>query len=136
MILDIYKPNSANGGRWCYEKAARLGCKSGELKSRYFFRSRTIATSSSSTTPGDSLNRLGFNANGSERIEYFKKAANLGSTVAMVNLGRAFEKGRDIELNFDKAAQLYLQAYNIDKDSYAAEHLAWLYSLGLGVPQD
>lgn len=132
----IYKPNSANGGRWCYEKAARLGCKSGELKSRYFFRSRTIATSSSSTTPGDSLNRLGFNSNGSERIEYFKKAANLGSTVAMVNLGRAFEKGRDIELNFDKAAQLYLQAYNIDKDSYAAEHLAWLYSLGLGVPQD
>lgn len=132
----IYKPNSANGGRWCYDKAAKLGCKSGELKSRYFFRSRTIATSSSSTTPGDSLNRLGFSADGAERLEYFKKAANLGSTTAMVNIGRAFEQGRDTELNFNKAAKLYLQAYNIDKNSDAAEHLAWLYSLGLGLPQD
>lgn len=132
----IYKPNSANGGRWCYEKAARLGCKSGELKSRCFFRSRTIATYSSSTNPGDSLNKLGFSADGPERLEYFKKAANLGSTTAMVNLGRAFEKGRDIELSFSNAAQLYIEAYNIDKNPDAAEHLAWLYSLGLGVPQD
>lgn len=134
----IYKPNYGNGGRWCYKKAAKLGCKQAEDKSHVFFRSHTLCTSLSGNTPGDSLNRLGFNTKNdiNRRISFFERAVEQGSATAMVNLGRIYEQGQNGNINFEKAAQLYSQAYSLNHNPDAADHLAWLHSMGLGVPLD
>lgn len=136
----IYKPNYSGGGRWCYEKAARLGSKQAEVKSHSFFRDNALCSYySTMSNPGDSLNKLGFETEYNDmntRINYFERAVEFGSTSAMVNLGRIYEQGQNGNFDFEKAAQLYLQAYTINKYSEAADHLAWLYSMGLGVPVD
>lgn len=56
------------------------------------------------------LNGQGVDADKQKAIDYFKKAAKLGSSSAKVNLAKCYLEGDGVKKNNKKAFELYMQA--------------------------
>jgi len=76
-----------------------------------------------------------FNRQPAEAASAYSKAADLGSTSAMVGLGGLYAGGTGIEKNEGEARKLFEQAANAG-NAVAMTNLGSLYGQGLGVPVD
>jgi uncharacterized protein len=68
-------------------------------------------------------------------LQWYRKAANLGSAQAQYYLGGMYETGRRVLRDYTKAAQWYRQAAN-QGHIEAEVTLGYMYEIGRGVPQD
>lgn len=69
-------------------------------------------------------------------INYLKRSADLGSSLAANNLGHHYETGLGVEQSFEKAFEYYNKSYEIGTTSLAYNNLAYLYLNGYGVDKD
>ena len=68
-------------------------------------------------------------------IDYYKTAANKGSALAQISLGRAYTTGKDLEPDY-KEAFYWMNKAAEQQNSLALFYLAQMYEYGYGVDQD
>ena len=61
----------------------------------------------------------------SKAVEYYKKASELGNSVAMCNLGYCYEKGIGVEQDISQAIEFYQKSSALG-NSRASKNLAML----------
>ena len=71
----------------------------------------------------------------SESERWFRRAAELGDPIAMINLGAMYELGNHVKEDYAQAASWYRQASG-KGDASATYNLARMYERGHGVPKD
>ncbi len=76
-----------------------------------------------------------FNRQPGEGAKAYRKAANAGSTSAMVGLGALYAEGNGVKRNYGEARKLFRQAADAG-DPTGMDNLASMYGAGLGVPLD
>ena len=69
-------------------------------------------------------------------INYLKRSADLGSSLAANNLADHYETGLGVDQSFEKAFEYYNKSYEIGTTSLAYTNLAYLYQNGYGVDRD
>ena len=69
-------------------------------------------------------------------FEYYKKAAELGNTRAMVYIGIAYKQGYPVNLNCDMAFNYFAKATELGDDYLAPYYLAECYENALGTEMD
>ena len=74
---------------------------------------------------------VGVPSNYEKSLEYFVKAAEMGSSYGMNNVGNMYEHGDGVEVNFNEAANWYEKAAELD-NNLAQENLGRFYENGLG----
>lgn len=72
--------------------------------------------------------------NAAKAIEWYGRAAQLGSVSAMYNLGYIYESGQEVAQDFAKAAEFYGKAA-LAGDAEARRNLGVLFANGTGVAQ-
>ena len=81
------------------------------------------------------INGFGTDKNIPIAIDYYKTAANKGSTSAQISLGRAYSTGKDLDLNYEEA--FYWMSKAAEKQNpLAIYYLAQMYEYGNGVEKD
>lgn len=69
-------------------------------------------------------------------FEYYKKAAELGNTRAMVYVGIAYKQGYPVNRNCDMAFNCFAKATELGDEYLAPYYLAECYEKGIGVEVD
>ena len=69
-------------------------------------------------------------------FEYYKKAAELGNTRAMVYIGIAYKQGYPVNRNYDMAFNCFAKATELGDEYLAPYYLAECYENGSGVETD
>ena len=69
-------------------------------------------------------------------FEYYKKAAELGNTRAMVYVGIAYKQGYPVNRNCDRAFHCFAKATELGDEYLAPYYLAECYENGSGVETD
>jgi len=70
-----------------------------------------------------------------EAIKWYRKAAELNNSYAMLELGRCYARGTGIPKDETEAVRWYRKAAELD-NRYAMEELVRCYMYGTGVPKD
>jgi TPR repeat protein len=68
-------------------------------------------------------------------LEYWIKAANLGDVESQFHVGKAYENGEGVAVNYEEAFRWYLKAAQ-SGDYQAQNQLGYFYDIGGGVKQD
>ncbi|MDA0997432.1 MAG: tetratricopeptide repeat protein [Proteobacteria bacterium] len=74
--------------------------------------------------------------NGPEALKWLRKAADKGYAAAQLGLGEMYEQGQGVKQDYHRAAEWYVLATRLSKDSVAYFRLGELYLKGHGVAQD
>jgi len=77
---------------------------------------------------------LHFASSAASSFEEIKRMAELGDTVAQLNLGNSYYVGNGTPQNYNEAAKWYLVAAK-KGNAIAQNNLGMMYSVGIGVPK-
>ncbi len=98
-----------------------------------------MAAAATPSAPRRVLMELGrayeFNRQPGEAARAYRRAANAGSTSAMVGLGALYADGSGLKRNYGEARKLFRQAADAG-DPTGMDNLASIFGAGLGVPAD
>jgi len=79
-------------------------------------------------------NGVGVEQDGTKAVEWYTKAADLGNTTAMNNLGNMYQTGNGVEQDGTKAVEWFTRAADLG-DTDAMNELGYMYE-GHGAEQD